>query len=188
MEWRILAGTRVTIVTPSQEPTWGLPDARLLAIVNEKLEQLGVTVVRNRVMREVDTQVKARLSSCACVRAPDPCGATYLPSRVSARGRGPLVLIIALAVRAVASAAVSLGAAGARARGGEAEPGRQGREGGGRGRRLRVALQQRLAARRWYRTPPLCSWAQSRCQPPQPSCRRSEARSVGQRRAEPRRA
>ena len=68
MEWRILAGTRVTIVTPSQEPTWGLPDARLLAIVNEKLEQLGVTVVRNRVMREVDTQVKARLSSCACVR------------------------------------------------------------------------------------------------------------------------
>jgi hypothetical protein len=59
----------VTIVTPSQEPTWGLPDARLLAIVNEKLEQLGVTVVRNRVMREVDTQVKARLSSCACVRA-----------------------------------------------------------------------------------------------------------------------
>ena len=63
-----MAGTRVTIVTPSQEPTWGLPDARLLAIVNEKLEQLGVTVVRNRVMREVDTQVKARLRSCACVR------------------------------------------------------------------------------------------------------------------------
>ena len=53
-----MAGTRVTIVTPSQEPTWGLPDARLLAIVNEKLEQLGVTVVRNRVMREVDTQVR----------------------------------------------------------------------------------------------------------------------------------
>jgi hypothetical protein len=44
IEWHIVAGTRVTIVTPSQEPTWGLPDARLLAIVNEKLEQLGVTV------------------------------------------------------------------------------------------------------------------------------------------------
>ena len=55
----------MTIVTPSQEPTWGLPDARLLAIVNEKLEQLGVTVVRNRVMREVDTQVPA-------ARAPNP--------------------------------------------------------------------------------------------------------------------
>ena len=44
IEWHIVAGTRVTIVTPSQEPTWGLPDARLPAIVNEKLEQLGVTV------------------------------------------------------------------------------------------------------------------------------------------------
>ena len=74
-----MAGTRVTIVTPSQEPTWGLPDARLLAIVNEKLEQLGVTVVRNRVMREVDTQVPA---SWTCAES-EWC---YLPSRVGGRG------------------------------------------------------------------------------------------------------